>query len=182
MEARSGLAQRRADPTTATGAEPHRTTAPDEQDRGDNRDVMEERACFDVRQVHAVFERWRGDRAIHSASAAVEALVAFWTEHKARGLAAWAGEEDMLMAEWGASFENPSTEIQMHLVRQIATESGECWQLAIDLTFPRSVDPHMQLRGTDWVVGLQLVEKSRDLVGALGHADAIGVRSAQTLQ
>ena len=53
--------------------------------------------------------------------------------------------------------------------------SGECWQLAIDLTFPRSVDPHMQLRGTDWVVnGLQLAEKSSvPLVSWVSNVDDV---------
>ena len=100
-------------------------------------------------------------------TAAAEAMATFFEGTKAEGLAAYGGEEDMLIGEWGPAFQRSG--IEVILSRQWIEVSGAIWQLQLRLHYPAHT---LAAGSTDWQLqGADFVSKLAPLKAALADAE-----------
>ena len=125
---------------------------------------------FPARRVLEAYRSWRGARDDDSRSAddAITAVVSFWEEAKPADATDWGGEEDWMIVEWGPTFGTDGRELELHIVRQVADQEGNLWQLAIDLSYDAKTvakaTGSSKIRGCDWcLTGNELLEATSAL-------------------
>ncbi len=135
---------------------------------------------MNIQDTPDAFDALLQSRGLSTETAPLDALVAslaaFFDSHKPSGLADYAGDEDMLMAEWHPPFRAPGFEVL--LVRQFISADGAIHQLQITRTYAAPPADLKVPGSSGWqMTGAGLVEATQALVAAVGDTAAQATKS-----